>query len=52
MYIPSTTVFAALKRFEVMQDEYVDRRKFNGRNCWKLKIKPQVRDYLLNSQVL
>ena len=52
MYCPATTVYAALRRYEGMQGDYVDRRKFNGRKNWKLKIVPRVQKYLLDPKVL
>ena len=52
MYCPTNTVHAALRRYATMQEEYMDLRKFNGRNNHKLKIVPRIRNYLLDPQVL
>ena len=52
MYLPPTTVHAALRRYSAMQEEFVDRRKFNGRNNQRIKIVPKVQSYLLDPKVL
>ena len=42
LHCAATSAHAAYKRFAQMRDGYVDRRKFNGANNWKLKIVPKV----------
>ena len=54
MYLPVSTVYNALRRFERDGLRFVDRRRSNFKRAHegRLKIKGAVKDYLLSHEVL
>ena len=54
MYLPVSTVYNALRRFENDKLQFVDRRRTNFKRAWegRIKIKGAVKDYLLSHEVL
>ena len=52
LYCPPTTAFMALKRFLSCEGEFIDRRRYNGRNNGRLKIVPKISRHLLDPKVL
>lgn len=54
MYLPVSTVYNAIKRYEKDGLKFVDRRRNNFKSSWerRTKIKGKVKDYLLSHEVL
>ena len=54
LYLPVSTVYQAIKRYEQDGRQYVGRRKLNFQSCWSRKVKIQgpLKDYLLSYEVL
>ena len=54
LYLPVSTVYQAIRRYESNKLRYVDRRRLNFQKCWpdKVKIKGALKDYLLSYEVL
>ena len=54
MYLPLSTVYNALKRFQKDGLKFVDRRRSNFKRAseGRIKIKGPVKDYLLSHEVL
>ena len=52
LHLAPTTAFAALKRYQQMDGQLVDRRCFNGKNNGRLKIVPRISRHLLKPRVL
>ena len=54
MYLPLSTVYNAIKRYEKDGLKFVDRRRTNFKRAseGRVKIKDNVKDYLLSNEVL
>ena len=54
LYLPVSTVYQAIKRYENDGRTYVNRRRLNFQVCWarKQKIQGALKDYLLSYDVL
>ena len=52
LYCPATTAFMALRRYLRSNGEFVDKRRYNGKNNGRLKIVPRISRHLLDPKVL